>query len=298
MPLIHCAPAPRRQNSLKINPEFGLALLTYLLAAFLPPTALTFFGLGYATAGGSPFEKIHPATYCVLAGLFALTVIGRGPVYLRLMSERKGLLFYLLSWAGLQVYTAVFQETPMSATIDTFLLPGLLFLLLATLSNKSSADMAKALDIIMAINSVLAIGELVLGFQLIPITAASANAGVIFLVNEWRPTAFMGHPLTGAAVTGAYFLILLSSQRIKSNWWKFSLLALNGVALLAYGGRMALATTFFCSVFYLAANGLKLLGGRRIRRSIAAALFLGPPVVVLGGALLLIPGFWIILFNG
>ncbi len=285
------APVPCSLSRQQGNPEYGLAVLIYLLASFLPPSALILLGLDYATAGGDPFEKIHPATYCAIFGLLALVFAGRGPVYRRQLTERKGLLFYLLSWLALQAYAVIFLSTPLSATIDTFLLPGLLFLVLSTLTDRNNAKLATLLDAIMTLNSVLAICELISGFHLIPSATASASAGVIIFANEWRPSAFMGHPLTGAAVTGAYCLILLSNYRIKSNWRRFALLALNGCALLAYGGRMALATTVFCAACYLGANGLRLLGNRPIRRNTAAALFLGPPVVVLSVVFLFEYGF-------
>ncbi len=291
MPVVHCARTPRRRHKRNKNPEFGLAIVTFLIAAFLPPTALILFGLDYATAGGNPLSKVHPATYFAIFGLLALTIAGRGPVYLRLLKEQKGLLFYFLSWLALQLYTVIFQSTPLSATIDTFFLPGMLFLILATLNNKNNAALASLLDIFMALNSVLAIYELVSGFRLIPVTAASAKAGVIFFANDWRPSAFMGHPLTGAVVTGAYFLIVLSHYRMRSNWYRFALLALSGLALLAYGGRMALGTTLFCSMCYLAAHGFILLGREPVRRHVAAALFFGPLVIVLVGIALFEFGF-------
>jgi hypothetical protein len=279
-----CRSSGRTRGALNIqraNPEFWLAVVVFLVAALLPPSALILLGFDYATAGGDPLEKIHPATYCAVFGLIALALLGRGPVYFRQLTERRGLLFYLLSWLTLQVYTVAFQTTPLSATIDTFFLPGLLFLFLATLTDKNNARFAILLDAVMALNSTLAIIELISGFHLIPSAAASASAGVILFVNEWRPSAFMGHPLTGAAVTGAYCLVLLSTYRIGSSAWRFALLALNACALLAYGGRMALATTSLCAACYLAVSGLRLLGNRPIRRNVAAALFLGPPAVLI-----------------
>jgi hypothetical protein len=276
------------QNGQLANPEYGLAVIILSLSFFLPPPALMVAGVDYATAGGNPFEKIHPATYCAVFGLLALAVFwGRGSIYFRLLSERKGLLFYLFSWLALQIYAIAFLNTPLSATIDTFLLPGLLFLVLAALNRENIAKLATWLDVFMALNSVLAIAELISGFHLIPSAAASAKTGAIVFIHDWRPSAFMGHPLTGAAVTGAYCLILLSNYRIKNTWWRFSLLTLNGLALLAYGGRMALATTAFCGACYLGANGIKLLTNQPIRRDVAASLFLGPPFILISIAFLM-----------
>ena len=151
-PVVHGAPAPRRRHRRNKNPEFGLAVVTFLVAAFLPPTAFILFGLDYATAGGNPLSKIHPATYFAICGLLALTIAGRGPVYLRQLEGAQGTLFYLLSWLALQVYTVIFQRYA-AVGDDRYLpsAPGMLFLILATLSNKNNTDLARLFDVFMAL---------------------------------------------------------------------------------------------------------------------------------------------------
>lgn len=237
---------------------FGLWLgVLAVILMTISPLALVSFGLSYDEPGGSPLEKIHPATLlAAVLVLFAAMSSGNPLTWFIGNAERHPILIlYLSAIALLIVYSIRVVNLPFTHFFDTFVLPAMIFLLYKGMSNVRARRLALLVHAVMLVNAGIGIGEFVTGLRLTPIVAAG-----IVIEDDWRSTALLGHPLANASLTGAYLL------------------------MLALGGDRDLAWLLRTLAFVVSAGGMIVFGGR------AATIML----LVLLAALLLLRGFHVV----
>jgi hypothetical protein len=213
----------------------GLALaLDVLLGQFV----LLSLGIRYQAEGGNPLLKIHPSSYLVLAAAALHVLAGRAPLRAIGTSLRGApeMCLYVVCMAVVLAYAlAVHGISGVAFLIDTFLIPGVLALLLLTATPRAQSRMVAWLILVLACNATLAIGEAAFHRHLFP-----------YLINgqfvtdvAFRATAFAGHPLRNAMLT---MMALLS---VAARDWpaviRAGFITVFAIALLAFGGRTAFA---------------------------------------------------------
>lgn len=240
----------------------GLMLLAVIATFTLSSSLLANWKIHYLTAGGSFYEKLHPATYFTLLAFALLLLRSRGPVgeIDRMFSEAKLLLAHLACWLLLLIQVFVL-ERPFTVIIDTFLLPILIALVLWQLSAAQRRPLVRAIHLTILLNVVLGYYEYFSGHRLIPLTL-----GDVVVTGEWRSAALLGHPLTASGVVGAYVLALVLRPAIcPPLLLRLPLIAFCLGSLMAFGGRTSLVTVLAVIALIGAFEAFRLMRGRPTR---------------------------------
>lgn len=259
----------------------ALTLSGTLCFFLVSPMLLDRWGFNYGLAGGSALEKMHPGTWLILMA-FACRAAAEGNPLAFLVAVARGygaLCLYLCGWALLMAQAMLVQKIAFTPLLDTFLMPALLLVLLADLPGAALRRLAGALHAVMAANALIALFEFFTGQRLTPFLVAGFE-----ISGEWRATALLGHPLSNAALTGCYVLVLMAGGwRSLPRGSVLPLVALQTVAMVAFGGRAALVLLLLALALKGGLMLLRLLAGARVPLSsacVAAALLpLGVAVV-------------------
>ena len=254
--------------------SLALGILAVLLMA-LSPMALIALGLNYEDTGGSPLEKMHPATLLAAALVLAAGIASGNPVRWALagVAANRSLFPYLGVIALLILHSVKTVGLPFTHFIDTFILPALLFLLFRSPEEARGRHLAWIIHALMAANAAIGIGELASGLRITPLVA-----GGVAIDDDWRSTALLGHPLANACLTGSYLLMLaLGGGRDLPGWLRPALFLLNAGAMAAFGGRAA-SVLLLVTLLLIAATRLTaiLRGGTFSTVSVLKALVVAP----------------------
>jgi hypothetical protein len=244
----------------------GLMLLAVIATFTISSGILTNWKIHYLTAGGSFYEKLHPATYFTFLAFSLLLVRSNGPIgeIDRMFSQSKLLLVYLLCWSFLLLEMLLF-ERPFTVIIDTFLLPIAISLVIWQLSSSQRRPLVWAIHLTILLNIVLGYYEYFSGHRLIPLTL-----GDVVVLGEWRSSALLGHPLTASGLVAAYVLsLILRPALCPPVVLRLPLIAFSLGSLMAFGGRTALVTVLTIIGLLGGIETLRLLRGKRAPLSAA-----------------------------
>lgn len=214
----------------------GIFAILGLLAMFLISSdILNILNWPYNSASSSILLKIHPAVYLLMFSSFGYLITINNKAGIGWGVDRPPFVFYSLV-AVLTTLVAFFGarfrgdlgggET--SAAIVTFVGPIFLLFSMSRFSDLEKAKIGSAIRIFFVLNSVIALAENIFDWRLVP---------TAFVIDQWRATALLGHPLANATLTGTV-LIYLAIEEVER--WKFSRtleILLHGAALLCFGGR-------------------------------------------------------------
>ena len=241
---------------------FWGALLAVVLLFAVSDLALEALGYRYLGTGGPFFQKLHPSSYVVMAAFFAMLLRTGHPLDALMSQGRR--------WPGATVFLGfvlvlqaviLLKNYPLTYAIDTFLVPVLLFFVLAQLAPPEKRMLAYLVLAIFLANTALGFGEYATGEKLLSLEGGSDVAEKIADSLDWRPTAIFGHPLRNAFLTGLCVLILMTmTLPLRA---RLAFLALQLVAMLLFGGRSSMAIIAVLVVIMGAAGLVKLLLGRR-----------------------------------
>jgi O-antigen/teichoic acid export membrane protein len=260
--------------------RFALWLTFLAIAAAFLISSMTLSALGvmYDAPGGSLLQKIHPATYLSLAALIAAAAARRDPLLYAADLTRRfpGAAFFVVNWILIVAYAEVFQHAPAAPLIDSFFCALAALVLYDDLEEGERARLRLLLHGIMFVNACLGLAEFAGHFRLTPFVA-----GGRLIVNDYRSTALLGHPLLNAATTSLYALMLFfDADRALKTPLRVALLVVQLAALVAFGGRTALVLT----VVTLALGSLRpvadFLRGRPFEMRWALAGALAAPVLL------------------
>jgi hypothetical protein len=238
----------------------GLMLLAVVATFTVSSSVLTSLKIHYVTAGGSFYEKLHPATYLTLLAFSLLLLRSRGPVgeIDRMFSQARLLLAYLACWLLLLIQVFVLQR-PFTVIIDTFLLPILIAMVMWQLLTAHKRPLVLTVHLAMILNIVLGYYEYFSGHRLIPL-----SLGDVVVAGEWRSAALLGHPLTASGIVGAYVLALVLRPAICPPMMvRLPLIGFALASLMAFGGRTSLVTVLAMIALVGAWRALHILRGRR-----------------------------------
>lgn len=263
------APAPSADTQAAHNSPwiFRLTFAAMIALFAVSSMRLTYWDFNYESAGGSIIEKMHPGSWlAMIAAAVAAASNGYWRPVVRFLSRHPLLIAYLATWLLLLAYIILVQKLPFTPIIDTFFLPLVIFFLLDSLQKSEMDVLAKAMHIFMLINSLAGLGEVITGWRITPYVVGTEEITV-----DWRATAFMGHPLANACITGTYALMLLTGGG-KTLTGIFRTVAIIGamVGMIVFGGRAAMVFLLALSLPMMLINSLKGIAfGRTSYRSAA-----------------------------
>ncbi len=262
------AAAPDRGG---MQETFSLLALLATFAAVVgifavSPIALEARGIAYVDAGGGFFSKFHPATPIALTAFLMRCLASRRPVHLawRLTTGDEGVLLLLAGTIVAAVFAAVVDKTPVTPLVDTFILPGLIFVLLRDLDRRTASLLAALVALVLVANAGLAIVEFVHGGHFIQVEAPAGvtndptKANAVFswkaeMAMDWRAEALLGHPLVNGLVVGSFLLCLAAPG---ADWipllLRVPLIGLQLVAMLCFGARTAMVLSFLAVGWFVA----------------------------------------------
>ena len=231
-------PAPRQKVS--VLPSDTLLLVDIVLILAVSGGMLWTIGVNYDGLTGSAVQKIHPSTYLTLI-LFAWTVLRSGnPVgYLVTVAQRRpGSL--LMSFAGFAFFAEIATRAApgVAGAIDTFMVPGLVALLLADRSPRSLCRVETVVHAVMLANAALGLVEFVSGQRFFPYRLD----GAVF-ETDTRSAALQGHPLGNATLTACYVLMLIGGGGSLRPTARLAMVVLQCAALVTFGGRSGIVVT-------------------------------------------------------
>jgi len=250
----------------------GCALLVRFL---LSVNVFGAFGLDFSSPEGNPLTKIHPATYIVL---IAATFFFLQPLHdiANVVRHAPGLVAFLLLVPLLAIYALANAGYSGSAVyIETYVSAGLLALLLHGGTDPQKRKLGIFLLVVVFINAGIGVYESLTYTHLFPLVLGSEE--VVPADQEFRAHAFYGHPLAASLIT-VMGIVLLYATRIRV-WVMLPLFSCLMIALLAYGGRTALAVTLALTVCTTIVLTMRSLINRHMPLDLGLALLCGLIVV-------------------
>lgn len=271
-------PSPTRSSALRFASGASPVVIgrpaTWLLwgavAAMAAISGMTLVaaGIPYATSGGSFLTKIHPATWLATAAVIVAMVETGGPDRwaARIATGHPGLVALAAAVVMVFLHTALVQKLPLSAIIDTFVLPILMFAAIDAVDAAGRRSMANALHLFVAVNAVLGLVEYASGWRLTPMYDIDGT-----IIVDWRSTALLGHPLNNAFITGTWLVILATAGGARMGVpLRAAAMALAAAALVAFGGRTAMILALAMTVASGGLGAMRIAAGRRFRLGDAA----------------------------
>lgn len=233
-----------------------LLFLGITLYATVSNSLLVTLGVPYDIPGGLFLAKIHPGTYVL--GLAYLAVLLPGNPVRTLfsdMAQYPAWLFYGFVVLLLVVYSALMFGIAEAAFIpETLLMPLIVAGLLSHLRPVTRARAFLWTVTLLAVNSAVAIGEGLTQTHLVPYLID----GRLVKEEVFRATALGGHPLANALVTVTYMFaatLLLRRHKILG----VLVILLFGLALLAFGGRVAFVVSVLVGSLWLFVHLIRII---------------------------------------
>jgi hypothetical protein len=252
--------------------------LAVLTALTISPSLMTHWKIQYVTAGGSFYEKLHPATYFTALALGLALLRNANPVQelIRILATSRAIPLYILCWLFLLAQT-IQLERPFTGIVDTFLLPLLIALAIWQTPAWGRKPLTVLLHLLILLNITIGYYEYFAGQRIIPLTL-----GNVLVLGEWRSAALLGHPLTASGLVAGYALaLILRPQICPQPVLRLPLIALSLASLMVFGGRTALVTTLAIIGLAAAFAMFRMMRGNRVP---LAVLIAGFGVLLIGGA--------------
>jgi uncharacterized protein YceK len=269
--------APGARPAAVGRPTLWLVWASVAAMAAISAMALVALGVPYAVSGGSFLTKIHPATWFAVAAVMAAMVErgGAGRWAAEIAVDHPGVIALGAAVVLVFVHTALVQHLPLSAIIDTFVLPILVFAAIGALDPASRRPIGTALHLFFAFNAIVGLVEYFTGWRLTPMYDIDGT-----IIHDWRSTAILGHPLNNAFATGCWLVMTATGGgRSMPLVLRAAAMALAAAALVAFGGRVAMILAFAIVAAAGGLGGLRVLAGRRFALGDAAAMVAAVTVV-------------------
>lgn len=260
----------------------GLALVAIVFVT-ISPLALVSLGLNYDETGGSPLEKVHPATLLSVAMLGLAALYQRNPLsgFMSALLSYPGTAFFLLMIALLVVHSIRVVGLPFTFFFDTFLAPVMVFFLFKDMREARARRFVWLFHTLMMTNAVVGILEFATGFRITPLVASG-----LVIEDDWRSTALLGHPLANASLTGAYILALaLGAARELPRALAVAGFVIASAGMVVFGGRASSIILLVMLVALGVSRAAEFARGKRFKtRAIISALVALPILsLCLGG---------------
>lgn len=262
---------PPNQFGSDHEPVFGSRRVTPLASAILLFVALYFVlpgsllpSLGWHYFGGGPeFQKIHPATYMLVA-VFSLALVVdrefRRRCLVQLTTDYAFVAFGIAALAT-SVFAIAARGASAANLIETFALALIVRVSIVALPRKPMVWFRVFVDVLFIIGVVTVLGEFALRRTLIFENVAFYDAATgQIVVTEFRAAGIFGHPLAAAGFFGLYAILNLVSTPMRLSVRCASRLLLSALAFLAIlptGGRSALLVGGLIIAAFVASSAIR-----------------------------------------
>lgn len=266
----------RRPDQLARWLRYSMAFVTVLFL-WMPPSVFELIGWGYL-GGGAEFEKIHLATYLLLAvtsALFALDPhFRRNVLYLCLTDWR--LIFFALAVAATAAYAILFKQLSIAPFVDTFFATLVVVAVWICLPYDNLRQLRTLLDIFFIIN----IAALLFEYGTRSLVIANL-APSTYEFGQFRAQAFFEGPLAAATVLGVYCIVSLVSTPIRlslSCAFRVSIALAAFAAIFTTGGRTAMVATALVLGLYFVMSFVSQLASARFNKAAMVYAVVGLPL--------------------
>ncbi len=268
-----------------------LMAVTTVLFLWMPPSVFELVGWGYL-GGGPEYEKIHLATYLLVATTLALFLVDarfRGNVLYLCLTDWR-LIFFALAIGATAVYAIFFKQLSIAPFVDTFLAALLIVIVWICLQYDNLRQLRLLLDIYFVTNIALLFLEYLAKVLVIgSLTPDSWELG------QFRARAFFENQLSAATMLGVYCIANLVSTKVAltpASMFRMLLALASFAAIFTTGGRTALVVTGLVICLYLLITVVGQLTTGRFNRAGLVYAIVGMPFLVAGVLLLLYLGFF------
>ena len=278
-----------RRPGLAARSERALLCLLVLVLLAVSGGLLWVVGLNYEGLTGSAPQKIHPATYhaVLLVGWNALRA--GNPVAYAAEAARARPASALFAGVGLTLLVLIAARggAGLAGSIDTYVLPALVVVLLADRDEMTLKRLETIIHAVMFANAALGLFELVSGQRYFPFRLD----GQVF-ETDTRSAGLQGHPLTNATLTACYVLMLVTGGGTLSPARRVAMIGFQFVALVAFGGRSAAVVALIFSAGYVLVPLHRTLRAGRVPLLAATALVFLVTLIPIGIGGLAATGFF------
>lgn len=280
-------PPPARLQGMRL---VAWVLLCMALTLYLTVSALLLgrLGIHYDLPGGSPLVKFHPGTWVLmLATVVALAAHGNPLMVLVAQWRRRPALAVYMGCIAFISFWSLWRNGSSGAAfiVDTLAAPALALLVLDLYPRRHQRALVRWVLLLLTLNSCIALVEFATKSRLI--TLGSGERLMLADSVYFRASAMLGHPLVNSMLT----LALYPAVWLLREWgvWRWPVIGLMGLSLLAYGGRSALA---MATVVYGGAM-LATLSWQAVHGRFTYRQLLGGLLALLLGSTALIGVVWI-----
>ena len=253
-----------------IQHMFTLATMLFFI---LPPSVFNLMGWHYL-GGGTEFEKIHIATYLLVATFIWLWLIDprfRGNVTHLCLTDWT-LISFMLAVGATASYAVLVKHVSIAPFVDTFLAALMVTIGWICLPPKNLRFLRYLLDIYFVTN----IAILLLEYGTKSVLIGPAFGG------QFRAVAFFENPLSAANLLGVYCIANLVSKPIKFTrecLIRLTLAFLTLCAIFTTGGRTAMVVTILILLAYLVISAMRQIASGHVNRAAVVYGFFGFPVL-------------------
>lgn len=261
----------------RLSTRLGIVLLFCVSGSLL-----MHLGYAYMAAGGNILTKIHPSTYVLTAAVAALLLSeGLSRPLAETAIRHPGVVAQCFGFVMLAYSCILVQRYPASQIVDTFFTGLLAFLLVSRIGTRDRDWLGGFLHALFVVNAAIGLVEMVTPFRLVP-----TYLGDELVTFEWRSTALLGHPLSNAALTGVYVLLLTGpAGRVFPLPVRLGLFGLQMAAMTAFGGRTALIVLIGFLMLRAGIHALGILRGRSFSRTATMLAILFATSAVVGAVI-------------
>ncbi len=270
--------------------RYMLAFATVLFL-WMPPSVFELVGWNYL-GGGPEYEKIHIATYLLVAATLALFMIDahfRGNVLYLCLTDWR-LIFFAFAVAATAAYAIFFKQLSIAPFIDTFLAALVVVVVWICLPYDNLRQLRTLFDVFFIVNIALLFFEYAAKILVIGnVTPDSYEFG------QFRGRAFFEGQLSAATMLGVYCIANLVSTPIRlsrESVFRIALVLASFVAIFTTGGRTAMVVTALVILLYVAISFVSQLSSGRFNKAVLVYGVVGMPVLVAGIFTLLYLGFF------
>ena len=260
----------------------GLFVLAVALLYCVSGGMLWLAGFNYEGLTGSPLTKIHPGTYLVVMLFGWVALRGGNPFGLmaEMAQRRPACLLMLIAMVVMFLQIVIRKGPGMAGTIDTFMLPPFVVMLFLKSSERTRSWLEIVLHLSMLANAGLGLVEFVTKHLYFPYRFDGE-----FFAMDTRSSSLQGHPLGNATITAVYILALMNGGSTLSSPQRLMMIVVQMMAMVAFGGRVALVTVLvlgggYCVVLthrVLRSNRVPVLGA-----AVAVMALTFVPIIVVG----------------
>ncbi len=261
-------PVRQTRTRTRMSPSAAPAILLLLVLFLLSGGVLWHLGVNYDGMTGGAAAKVHPASYLAPLCLVWVMLASGDPVgfMVRTARDAPASLLLLVTGTALLVQIALRSGTGLAGSIDTFVGPALVMMLLVRIDPARLGPLEAALHGVLLANAGLGLAEFALGERVFPYRLD----GEAF-PTDTRSTALQGHPLVNALVTATYILALIAGGGRLRPWQRFAMLVVQMGALVTFGGRSAIVAVALLGGLYGLVATLRVLRTGRVPLLGAAA---------------------------